>query len=63
MHVTKDKDGNFSVNEEPLRLSDTATERLLCEMDKRDQQVARERFLDECDKAYRARHEKVPADK
>ncbi len=58
MHVTKNPDGTFTVNDEPLRLSDAAAERLLKDMECRDQQAERQRFLDECDREYRAAQEK-----
>lgn len=56
MRVTKNSDGAFVVEDEPMRLEGEAAQQFLADMKARDQAAAdpeRKRFLDECLAAYR----------
>lgn len=56
MRVTKNSEGTFVVEDEPMRLDGQDAERFLADMKARDAEAptsARDRFKEECASAYR----------
>lgn len=58
MHVTKNLEGKFIVNDEPLRLHGDPAEKFLKDMECRDEAADRRRMLDACDRVFRGTEEK-----
>ena len=61
MRVTKNKDGQFVVENEPMRLEGEAAEKFLENMRRREETPEteeRKKFLDECRRVYEATADK-----
>lgn len=57
MRITKNSQGQFVIEDEPLRLEGEAAEQFLSEMKRRDESgndPERKRFLEECERIYRS---------
>jgi hypothetical protein len=59
MHLIKNEDGTFTVDDEPMRLEGEAAVKFLKQMENTELTEERRRFLEECDRVYQNTQEKV----
>lgn len=58
MHVNKNRDGSFTLHDEPLRVAGPAADKILTEIERTGRNEEREQILRECEREYRAAEEK-----